>query len=522
MKQVSRQTGALADTAIAEWQTAEVAKATAAGSTAGTQDNVTYRPGTSLTSTAFNVAAKKTQATMTELKTTTGMTELAEVYKRDPAQFKLKSQEFIDATVENLTRAGNPQLANVTKAKMALSAQTEGYKVSKAYVAEQVDKAKADNETLLHTLKVNTYKGSGGIFSADPEEQGIALTNFAVNKKLYDASLHAVLPDGTPVYSATAIQKRQQAFHSDFYTGAVQNWVSEANLSTADLKKIKDGTLIIDIPGAGAINVLDEVGVDDYDKKVRKYTVTKIREEVAAQAKLATLNKALMTEAQKANDIAMLNDIYNGSPMSSSEIVNGVANGKVSLTTAKSALKMLNDPNMVHDDIELVHQIKLQQIKGEDVTDIINANSNRISSNTYKELVTYDVSTKKSLQNEDEKWITREMVKKDAYGIEDPKSLRLAVDTVDSYRQKIKDGKSPQVAFEEVRNTMDALKDRANIRMYNSVPRYSVIKDGKVDAGESIQETLKAFNEGRIDEETFNIEMDRFDKLLTERGINAK
>ena len=128
-------------------------------------------------------------------------------------------------------------------------------------------------------------------------------------------------------------------------------------------------------------------------------------------------------------------------------------------------------------------------------------------------LLTNEATAIKTAQKEDERWIVREMVKKTSYGIEDPKSLRLASDTVDSYRQKIKDGISPGVAFEEIRNTMDALKDRANMRAFNSVPLYTVINNNTIDLKETAEATFNAFMKELITEETYNIEMDRLDAI---------
>jgi hypothetical protein len=522
LNQVSRQAGAIADRSLKEWKTAEVNQATTEGKIAGTQPNVKYRPGGTLSADAYNAAARKSLSTMTELTSSIGMGELAQVHKNDPAMFQEKSTEFIDTVTQGLRDTGDVAMANETKASMTLSAQTKGYEISKVYQAAQIDKIKADNTMLLHTLKVNTNVGSGGLFSPDPEEQGIALTNFAVNKKLYDASLHLVLPDGTPVYTAEGIQKRQQAFHTDFYTGAVQNWVSEANLSVNDLKRIKDGTLEVEIPGVGSINVMAEIGVDDYDTKVRRYTVTKIREKVAAQSKLLQVEKQTLALRSKANDIALLANIYDGVPTSAATIHNNVRDGLVSLGTAKSALKMINDPDTIKDDKVLVADLKVQQIQGIDITADVKSNAHRIGGASYKALLAGSAKNQKTMQSEDEKWIVREMIKKSPYGVENPKSIRLAGDTVDSYRQKIRDGASPEKAFEEIRATMDALKDRVNRRAFNSVPKYTVISDGTIDLALTVDATALARKNGLITEEQFQIEMARLrDIKQTKRGVKT-
>lgn len=520
LQMVSRQTGALAKTANAEWQKAEKSKAATAGALAGQQPNVKYREGGTVTADAFNKAASETLRTMTDLKAKIGIQELSEDYKNDPVKFQTKSAEFISTITNGLRQAGDPVMANEVEANMTLSAQTAGYEISKVYMAQQVDKAKADNTILGQTLKTDAYKGSGGLFSPDPEEQGIALTKFALNKKAYDASLHKVLPDGTPVYTATAIQKRMKSFHTSFYSGAVQNWVSEADLSPDDLLKIKNGTLTIDIPGAGSINILDEIGPDAYDTKVRRYTVTKIREKVAAESKLLDVEKKTIARKSKANDVALLNKLYTGKLVSAIGIKNDVAAGLISLPTAKSALKMLYDPSTINDDVSLVTELKIRQIKGEDITSDVQANAHRISGQTYETLLVSVATAETDVQQEDERWIVREMVKKSGIGgIEDPKSMRLAIDTVDSYRQKIKDGKSPELAFEEVRTMMDAIRDSANRRAFNSVPRYGVYSAGNLNLRQTAIDTTAAFKAGKINEELYQIEMNRLQTISQKKRI---
>lgn len=518
LNMVSKQAGHAANVAIETWQKAEVGKATAEGRVAGTQDNVAYRPGSTMTAQAFNTAAKNSMVDMTELRATAGMNQIANDFKNDPLGYQAESAELIANMSNKLREAGDEAGANMMEARMRLSAESKGYQIGKAFQAQQVDQMKANTQQLMQQLKTDSWADSGGVFSPDQETQGNALAKFAVNKMAYDKALHQVLPDGTPVYSAQAIQKRQEAFHSEFYTNAVQNWVSEADLSVEHINDIRTGKLEIFVPGHGNINVADEVGVDDYKKKVANFTMTKLREKDAARSKERELDKEVARQQRDANDISVLHDLYTGVPVSAASVQTMVGKGDISASTAKAAIKMINNPALTTDDIDIVTELKIRQIRGEDITEDIKLNANRISAKTNQEFADYEIAESKKIQAEDEKWIVREMVKKSGFGIEDPRSLRLASDTVDSYRQKLADGDSPELAFQSIRATMDAIKDRANRNMFNSVPKYSVISNGTIDIGATMAATGAAYDADKIDEETYQIEKERLEALKQERG----
>ena len=93
------------------------------------------------------------------------------------------------------------------------------------------------------------------------------------------------------------------------------------------------------------------------------------------------------------------------------------------------------------------------------------------------------------------------------------RSIRLATDMVDSYRQKIKDGTPRELAYQEIRTTIDAVKDRANRRLYDSVPRYSVIIGGSLNIKATWEATEQAALAGKLSEHEAEIEFERLTGL---------
>ena len=518
LKHVSRGIGQLADESIREWQASEISKATAAGKIAGHQENVTYQSGDSLTAQAFNKAAKQSAAIATKVETTLGMNELRNKYNNDPAKYQEESDAYIENQVKTLKEnKQTADLAAITEGQMRLAQQSTEYQISKTFMAKAISKMKSDTAILIHTIKAEAFKTAGGIFSIDPIEQGIALNSFAHNKQLLDASLHAVAPDGTPIYTAEAIQKRQQEFHTRFYTTAVQSWISEANLTVKDLVAIRKGTLSIELPGVGKINILDEVGQDAYESKIIKYVKQKMKDKMALDKRIEDQEKIVNKKNKDVADVELITGIYEGKVIDSNSIIKMIKDGKISRVAANSAIRMLNNSEAVAHDEAYETELKVRQIQGEDISKEVIENASRLSAKAYDSLLTANAKAGKTIHSEHEKWIVREMVKKDKFGMDDPMSVRLASDMVDLYRAAIKQGLGPELAMEKARTTIDVMKDRANRRLFSSVPKYSVVKDGVLDIVATLKATKLAVDNGLITNAVYRIEIERLSALINEK-----
>ena len=519
LAQVSRQTSRLAEDSFNEWQQATIADAAAKGAVAGRQENVTYQDGNTLTAQAFNRAAVQSVTNNLTFQTTIGMNTISQEYANDPAKYKEKSDAFIESTVTGLRESEQTKaLAQETENKMKLTQQRESYKIDKTYMANQMSKIKADTEILSHDIKVEAFKTAGGVFSEDETEQNLALNSFSLSKNMLESSLRTVTPDGAPVYTPEAVQKRLQTFHTGFYTTAVQSWVSEANLNVEDLVKIRTGTLAIKIPGTDKeINILEQIGQEAYESKVIKYSMQKLRDKQTMETKITAQDKLAAKEDRNVADVELISSIYDGSPVTSNSIIQMLKDGKINKVAANSAIKMLQNPEAETNDEALYTNLMVQQIQGNLPLSEIPEYASVLSKENFNELLIKGAKANKTMQSEDEKWIVREMIKKDRYGMDDPKSVRLASDMVDRYRQSILDGNSIEFAMEQSRTTIDAFKERANKALFNSVPKYTVIKEGTIDPLLTAMATAEARKKGKITAEVYKIEMLRLNALMNER-----
>jgi len=514
MNMVSKQAGHAADVAIHEWQQAEVATATMEGEEAGSERQVAYRPAGTLTADAFNAAAQKSYANGIQMRTTSEMMRLKQTNLVNPEGYQTQSDEFITNITDEVKRNGGEALARQVEGKLRLEQQAQGYKVAKEYTAMAAEKFKGDIAARTQQLKTDAYISAGEIFSKDPSIKNAAMNKFLDNQRELSTNLHAVV-DGKPLYSGEAIQKRERAFHSEFFQKAMQNYVTDNDIDMDELDAIRKGTFALDFPEVGTLNMVEHIGTEAYQTKVINYTMDKIREKEATRAKEDVINKEKREMARDAKDIEVLTGYYQGEPTTAASIKTMVGEGKISSSVAKSALKMLNDPNPISDDYELSASLKVRQIRGEDISAIVKDNSYRLSGKTYETLLTNAAKAEMSMQNEDEKWIVREMVKKNQFGIEDPMSLRLASDVVDSYRQKVKDGTSPELAIEEVRTTMSAVKSNENRRLLSSVPLYTILAGNKINIIATRRATKRAAKDGLISEDMLTVELRRL-KLMEE------
>jgi len=514
LKQVSNTLGQIGEQQRAEWQEATIKKSAHEGLMEGTTEQPKYRTDNTLSADAFNQAAVKSYTTNMEMKASTKMATFAEDFKNDPEGYEKASTGYINGMREELMANKQTEgMAALMEGRLKLDQQAMGYSISKTYMANQSSKLRVENDNLLQTIRTNTYREAGGIFSTDPNVKNLALQRFALNKQALDASLHQVGPDGTPLYSAEAISVRQKNYHQEFYSRGVKDWVSQNEISVSDYNKIKSGKLDVDIEGLGKINMLDELGVDAHEKLVA-FTNNKLVEKAALRKKGEALELTANKELRATNGVDMMGGILSGDAWSVEKVTTMQRLGQINATDAKAALKLITDPNAGVDDTEIIADLTVRQINGEDVSEQIRQSAGSMTGKTYLSLMTsnakYQHKQEATIDTDNEKWITKEAIKKNQFGMEDPRTVRLAADIISQYRQNREDGMTEAMAYEKARGSIDIIKDRKNKRLYNSVPKYLERGvDNTIDINKTTNATLAAWTKGQLNDGELKIEMDR-------------
>jgi len=498
---------------IAEWQKATVENAAKEGAIAGSEGPPKYQDASKLSGQAFNEAAAKSHVTNLEINASAMMAKLQQEYSSDPEGYKKQSTSYINGLTEELnSNRETKALGGLFEARLKLAQQSGGYQVSKNYMAAQADKMKADTETLYHTIKTNSYREAGGVFSKDPSEQAISLNNFALSKKVLDTQLHAVTPDGKPLYTEQAIQRKEQEFHSKFYTRAVQDYVSEADIDENTLLAIKDGNLTVDFQGQ-QINILNEVGAEKYETEVRDFTFTKIREQNAAIKKAEAEEKAASKEAQYVNGFDLISGIFNGAPQTAAGISQKLKTGQINHADAMAAMKMISDPQSGQTDSMVEAELEMRIINGHDASSDIKAMANKLNGNAYKRLMVLNTKEQQGEWDANRKELMKEAIKPDAFGFPDPKSQRLAADIGKRYDRMIETGMDPSLAYEKSRQDIDMIKK--NDGTYNSIPLYNQISEtGEMDVQATMLKTMEARKAGFITEAQYDVERNRLKRIF--------
>ena len=76
----------------------------------------------------------------------------------------------------------------------------------------------------------------------------------------------------------------------------------------------------------------------------------------------------------------------------------------------------------------------------------------------------------------------------------------------------------PDLAFEKARDVIDVLRDKANRKLFSTVPKFAVVKGNTIDLEATDNVTMNAWKDGKISDKQYEIEIDRLDLLRENRN----
>jgi len=496
---IRRSLNTAAENQFKQWQKAVIKKSEQEGELEGAQKQPEYRDNGSLSSEAFNEAAKRSYLTRLEIEASKNMQTIKETYKNDPEGYQNASNQYINGIVSGLRQ--NTQTAAVAefiKARLELSQQSDGYAISKNYMSNQSEKIEVETDELIHTLNTNAYRESGGLFSKDPNVQAMTIENFSIAKKSLETALYTTLPDGTPVYSPTEVKKIMNEFHEKFYIRAVQDYVAQNDITDKELNQIIDGSFSANIEGVGDINILNEVGFDKYENDIRDWTFRKIREKESAEQKSNVLEEKTFKEIQKQNGVLLIGGILSGDPITLDSIYQKLDSGLINSTDAMAAVKLITDLHTGSDDPDIVADLKTKLALGQEVETEIKQLSPYMTGKTYISLMEENANVKAGKIDEAETWLVKQVLRPDEFGFSNPESQKQAADIQTAYRQMIEDGIDQQVAYEKAQTLVDTIQKDYAAKL-SRIPRYAVPDGlGGFDIVKTLEKTEQAYKEGKI------------------------
>lgn len=459
LKSVSNEASRLADDAVSKWSKAQIANAAAEGEIAGNLPQVTFRDEGTLSAQAFNDAAKASHLAIVRTTAQSTLNSLQDKYEFDPEGYLRESTASIQGIVSGLKESSQTRgAAGQIEAQLRASQEASAYTIARKQQAKMIEETKAVNEDNMFSIKTDTYRNASAIFSKDPTEKAYALNQFATAKNLFDASLHAVLPNGQAVYDAKEIQKMRQDFHTGYYVKALKDYVTSDAATVGDMMSILHGEAKVNIPLEGGksadIDLLSEVGTEAFDK-VQTFVKTKLSEREAERTKRESLEKEMFKDAQKANGFDLSIKIASGVPIPLDQINGMLQRGEIDYTTATVAREMAMK-NRSEDNISAVTQINAAIANGDDASAMITANAHLMKPDTLIALSKANEnglnSKFKNINNENLRMFKAEFLKMDAFGsFTDLNMAAVYNDLSMSYNKMIEDGMEPSLAFEKIR-----------------------------------------------------------------------
>ena len=513
LQDVSRRLDKVVDTSIQDWQKAEVVKAESEGLADGASNSIQYRKSGTLTGDAYKKNADATRMNMLGVESQLTFKELKETYSADPAGFIEQSNEYITKTVDSLE--GNPEGQALMEGQLKLKQQADGYAIKKRFDNVEADKFKTSTESLIHSMKTSAYETAGEVFSKDPDSQALALNQFGLSKKLLVGSLNAVTAQGTPVYSEVEKTKISDQFHTDFYTRAAEDYFENNDLDSNNMADLLEGKLEISIPGTDQkINILNEVGVDVYDKDVKKAAINSMNERNVTDKRARVEAKAQMKVDQDSANFSIMTDLKTGGTVSVNMVNQLVKAGTITAAQGNKMIDEVLDPS-TYDNPFIVAEINDAITKGEDASQMI-ANGG-LAPKTYIQLMKANSSAlsteTEGLDKENMRMIKGEFQDVGQFGFATAEEVRTTNDIIAIYQRNRQEGMDSELALEKARVLIDIAKDKELKRVS---PRLRIGVDKKVDVQATVNGLQKDFKEHVITEDEFDTQLAILTKLMNE------
>jgi len=512
---VSKRASQFADESIRIWQQSKVEEAQTEGQLAGSIPGVQFKKGDSLTTKAFNQAARESALSSLNKSTTAKMNMLQNKYYNNPDAYLKESSALISGATEVLKDNKETAIAAAPfEQAMLLNQQTQGYTIAKKYNQEFIEKKKIEIDDNLMATKVETYRTASGIFSEDPQEKAMALNIYHQQGKMFEGYAHQTTPDGKAVFSATDIDNMKKDFNQGFFVKATQDYVTSNTISEREIVDILDGNITMELPDNQGGFVQVDVGIQMGEaniQKVKRFTEGKLREQAALEEKRRAEAKRLAAEQQKQIASDMAYQIATGEPITFDMIDEKLNNGIITSTTALNARNQIIDYND-QDDVVALSILNNSLAEGIDIDERIAAYSNQLKSSTIISLRKANAKAladgKESLSSNYRKMLSDEFGEKDMFGfLADQKMVPVWNDLSMEFNRRIDEGEDPNAVFELLRPAAVRAREAAEEGTYQKIRDYVVKDKGKIGILQSATELDKALDAGKISFEDYEAGM---------------
>lgn len=511
-KKASASLNAAADEQLVDWQKAvarESEKEGALAGSTGTVEGFKEDDGT-IKADYYNQAFKKSYLSKTQNDLSMKLTELADKFPNDANAYSAAAKTLVDTTYQEMRKSSVTAAdAEIFKSKWDLDIQTLGRPILHREMEQKAEQIRLMNEDEINSIKGIAYRNAGNFFSNDSRLKEDATMNFVNGMTALKAKLTQVGPDGSPLYSEGYVNKALKSYSQQFFAGGVLANVDK--FSPEDQAAIMNGTFEMAMPDGSRVPLLENVGVDDYQRLVVQPMEQNIKHQEAQRLKAEAQFEKNINKQRDMNGFNLMMAVSQpGNKTTPAMIQELVYKGQITPTDGEKALTRILQPE-AQDNPMIKHKLEMMMQRGEDIKPALKEYGNQLSSETFNKLELDNQSgIRKSLGP-----ILDIITDKDPEGIMERSDDKIArEDIIDLYLQQKKDGVSDAEAKEVCRKEAVRLQ-RSNMDMTRRTLRIPVMnQDTKdIDTNASAIKLLEAYKEGRLTQDQFMEEKFKLEQI---------
>lgn len=533
LNEVAKITAAYAEQNRTIWLKAQRASAEKAGAEAGAGKAPPTLMEENIAGMAYNKAAIDSYASKMSSKGKFRLNEIHESNKTNPDEYLAASQKYIDSVISTMNDEGvvGEDILEYVASGLKFKQQSDLTTVSDKYRALQKDKFQAETETFIESIEIESYEVASDLFGESNSHKLMAMETYTLNYGALTGKLYSLNSDGTPMYTKVEAQKRLKDYEKNFFISSYQEYIRDHEITPEMISDVQSGELSIkmfDETGKEKeIRILDRVGVEGYKNDIMDYTISEIDRHEKRRKKIELEEEKELNEKQALNFFdTTLSIMERDLDVTYDSIEKDVAIGKLSPEDGRAALKLLNTDPASTEDLQILSELIVNQARQIDITNQLKRSVGKISKESYIDLVEKNAKTLQSkadqVDDENEAYLEREIVKTGPFGYTEPSTVRDAAEVIQYYRQLRNNNVSPELAYEKSTQIIDYVK-QDDIKIFDRKPivlYMSMDESGKnINFEKTAKNLTDAYRKNEISSDVYQVEMDKLEEAQIKQGV---
>lgn len=318
------------------------------GTRVGAEGTFERRSPISISGRAFNQANLNAYADTVQLRLRDKIEETALANPADPLAFEQTLESWRQGFQQELP----VELAGPFALQFQALARSEQAKIRATQRGLMQDEQAGKFALLEDRVIRNASAQAENLFAGDAEIAETALTALTANWAELDRHLAQTGPDGLPLFSPEVRAKKQLEFRDRVMVNGVRGWFRNTPDKAGALEMLLEGSAAV---GKGNLAVKDQLPPEKFEALVG-HLEADLHAEIALRNAQAKAARMAMSEARKANDLALAVGVAEGS-IGRNEIIEAGRLGGVTAGSFRTLLEMASKPES-QDDPAMVLQTR--------------------------------------------------------------------------------------------------------------------------------------------------------------------